>query len=55
MVAEGMLAAERCLIGMPHPSGANAHRPAQFARVREELAARVAQFYRRGAEGAAHV
>ena len=46
LVAEGLLEAERCLIGLPHPSGANAHRPAQFARVREELAARVAEFYR---------
>jgi hypothetical protein len=46
LVAERLLEAERCLIGMPHPSGANAHRPAQFARVREELAALVAQFYR---------
>lgn len=56
LVAEGWLEAERCLIGMPHPSGANAHRPAQFARMREELAARVQDWYnRRGAEDAEHV
>ncbi len=45
LVVEGVLETERCLIGMPHPSGANVHRPAQFARVCEELAARVKGFY----------
>lgn len=38
---EGIVAAERCVIGLPHPSGANVHRPAQYARVRDTLAEQV--------------
>ncbi len=35
----------RCLIGLPHPSGANGHRKAQYERVREGLSARVAAWF----------
>ena len=35
----------RCLIGLPHPSGANGHRHAQFARVQPELTERVATWF----------
>ena len=37
----------RCLIGLPHPSGANGHRHAQFAAVRADLTARVAAWFGR--------
>ncbi|MEN9937727.1 MAG: hypothetical protein RLZZ387_4306 [Chloroflexota bacterium] len=46
LVSMGSLDAARCLLGMPHPSGANAHRPAQFAAIREQAAARVSTYYR---------
>lgn len=41
----GALDPSRLLPGLPHPSGANAHRPAQFALVREEAAARVQAYF----------
>lgn len=37
LVAAGELRAERCLFGVPHPSGTNGHREADFGRAREEL------------------
>jgi hypothetical protein len=46
LVDAGALDASRCLPGLPHPSGANAHRPAQFAAVRERAAERVEAFFR---------
>jgi hypothetical protein len=45
LVAEGALDPARCLVGLPHPSGANGHRHAQFAAMRDELAARVAAWF----------
>jgi hypothetical protein len=46
-IASGALDPARCLIGLPHPSGANGHRHAQFAAVRDDLAARVAAWFAR--------
>jgi hypothetical protein len=45
LVAAGALDPARCLIGLPHPSGANGHRHAQFAAVRDDLAAQVAAWF----------
>ncbi|MFO7170211.1 MAG: hypothetical protein DIU80_019475 [Chloroflexota bacterium] len=45
LVSAGVLEAERCLPGLPHPSGANAHRPAQFAAVQPLAAARVRDWF----------
>lgn len=45
LVAAGALDPARCLIGLPHPSGANGHRHAQFARVRPEMARRVDDWF----------
>lgn len=42
LVAAGALDPARCLIGLPHPSGANGHRHAQYAQVREAATAQVA-------------
>jgi hypothetical protein len=41
----GALDATRCLPGLPHPSGANAHRPAQFAAIRPLAAARLREWF----------
>lgn len=45
LVAIGALDAARCLPGLPHPSGANAHRHAQLAAVRERAAAHVRAWF----------
>lgn len=37
LVDQGVLTASRCLLGFPHPSGANGHRKRQFAERREML------------------
>ena len=47
LVAADTLDPARCLIGLPHPSGANGHRHAQFARVQPELMQRVAAWFGR--------
>ncbi len=48
LVAAGALDPARCLIGLPHPSGANGHRHAQFAQVREAATAQVAAWFGAG-------
>ena len=45
LVAADTLDPARCLIGLPHPSGANGHRHTQFARVQPELTERVAAWF----------
>ncbi len=47
LVAAGALDPARCLIGLPHPSGANGHRHARFARVRDALSRQVAAWFAR--------
>ncbi len=46
LVREGILVRERCLLGFPHPSGANAHGDPQFARRREQLKETVRRWFR---------
>jgi hypothetical protein len=46
-IATGTLDPARCLIGLPHPSGANGHRFTQYAAVRDDLTARVAAWFAR--------
>ncbi|HEY8489375.1 MAG TPA: hypothetical protein VIO14_00120 [Dehalococcoidia bacterium] len=41
LVRRGQVEARRVLPCLPHPSGANGHRPRQFAAIRDELRARV--------------
>lgn len=50
LIAAGALDPARCLIGLPHPSGANGHRHAQFARVRDDLSRQVALWFRHGVD-----
>jgi hypothetical protein len=45
LIAEGVIDADRCLLGFPHPSGANGHRRAHFDARRSELATTVARWY----------
>lgn len=45
LIAAGALDPARCLSGLPHPSGANGHRYAQFARVRDGLSRQVAAWF----------
>ena len=45
LVADGVIDAERCLWGFPHPSGANGHRHAQFERRRRQLQSAVTSWY----------
>ena len=45
LVGDGALDPARCLIGLPHPSGANGHRKAQFARAQPAMAERVAAWF----------
>ena len=42
LAARDLLARERCVLGFPHPSGANGHRLGEYAERRERLTAEVA-------------
>ena len=44
LIGDGLLDQRRCLCGLPHPSGANGHRPGQFKARREELKRKVAEW-----------
>jgi hypothetical protein len=45
LIAAGQLDEDICLFGLPHPSGANAHRVRQFNENRDRLAAEVAGWF----------
>ncbi|MBL0385997.1 hypothetical protein JJB07_04965 [Tumebacillus sp. ITR2] len=47
LIDEGVLDRERCLLGFPHPSGANGHRKTQFAQVKEQLQIQLETFFLR--------
>jgi hypothetical protein len=47
LIAQGHLPQDRCLLGFPHPSGANGHRVAQFAAMRPFLQHALAQWFAR--------
>ncbi|MBE6023586.1 MAG: hypothetical protein E7231_10185 [Cellulosilyticum sp.] len=44
-IEEGKLKEEQCLIGFPHPSGANVNRKKQFEEEKEQMMNKVQQFY----------
>jgi hypothetical protein len=48
LVEEGRLDPRRCLLGFPHPSGANGHRPETFRRARENLTDSVRAWFGEG-------
>lgn len=37
LISESLLSADRCLLGFPHPSGANGHRKAHFDQIKPAL------------------
>jgi hypothetical protein len=45
-ISNGMLDPRRCLLGFPHPSGANAHRHAAYRRLEAEFAAKIERWFR---------
>lgn len=45
LIAEGVIDPARCMLGFPHPSGANGHRHAQFEARRVELVTTVSRWY----------
>jgi hypothetical protein len=45
-IKEGLIKAENCLSGFPHPSGANGHRFRQLEAKKEELSGKVRQYFR---------
>lgn len=44
LINKGMIKEEQCLMGFPHPSGANAHRKSQFLTHKEEMIEKVKKF-----------
>jgi hypothetical protein len=46
LIEDGVIDPARCLLGFPHPSGANGHRLAQFESRRAELATEVSRWLR---------
>ena len=47
LIGDGLLDRRRCLLGLPHPSRANGHRPGQFKNRQPELEDRVEEWARR--------
>lgn len=44
LIKEGLINEAQCLLGFPHPSGANAHRHEQFATNKEQMMAKLEAF-----------
>lgn len=44
LIEEGIINEQQCLLGFPHPSGANAHRYEQFAENKEQMIAKIKAF-----------
>jgi len=49
LVAQGLIDPARCLFGLPHPSGANAHRKGQYEVVKETLRGKVEAWFMQNA------
>ena len=45
MIQEGYLTPQQCLLGFPHPSGANGHRQKQFLQEKKQLGAKIKSFF----------
>ena len=46
MISENVIKREQCLLGFPHPSGANGHRKKQFEEKKEELLKIVDEYFK---------
>lgn len=45
MIAEELIKEEQCLLGFPHPSGANGHRKKQFEENKENLLSKINNYF----------
>ena len=45
MIQDGYLSQEQCLLGFPHPSGANGHRHKQFLQEKEQLKVKIKSYF----------
>jgi len=45
MIEENLIKKEQCLLGFPHPSGANGHRKRQFAENKEQLLEKIDKYF----------
>jgi hypothetical protein len=45
LAREGLVSVDRCVLGFPHPSGANGHRKVQYAERRASMQAKVAAWF----------
>lgn len=46
MISEGIIKRQQCLLGFPHPSGANGHRKQQFEQNKEKLLKIIDEYYK---------
>lgn len=46
MISEGFIKKEQCLLGFPHPSGANGHRKKQFDENKEILLNKINDYFK---------
>ena len=46
MIGEGLIKEEQCLLGFPHPSGANGHRKKQFDENKENLLSKINDYFK---------
>lgn len=46
MISDNIIKEEQCLLGFPHPSGANGHRKKQFAENKEKLKCIVEEYFK---------
>lgn len=46
MISNSLIKREQCLLGFPHPSGANGHRKKQFAESKEQLLKIIDEYFR---------
>lgn len=47
MIKDNLISKEQCLLGFPHPSGANGHRKTQFIQNRDDLLSVIEDFFER--------
>ncbi|HJB25482.1 MAG TPA: uracil-DNA glycosylase family protein [Firmicutes bacterium] len=45
MIRENLMKEEQCLLGFPHPSGANGHRKRQFQENKNQLSEKIEQYF----------
>ena len=46
MIKEKIIKNEQCLLGFPHPSGANGHRKKQFNENKEKLSTVIEEYFK---------